>query len=290
MELDHPDRLNPAALSAYGGGWTARLEARVARVGERSALARVSHHGPLRLQKALWPEGPDPAHLILLHPPGGIAGGDSLRCSLAVEQGAHALVTTPGAGKWYRADAPARQTVELRVAAGAGLEWLPQETIVHDGALAESVTRVSLAEGANALGWEVTVLGRRASGERFRSGEVRQSLRIECAGELLFDEHAWIRGDDADLPAVLGGHHVCGLLWAARARDFDDEAAAAVEAGMQGAAVAFAGASRLQARLLLARAVDSSPERVRAALTAAWRQLRPAVFGRPAREPRIWAT
>jgi urease accessory protein len=290
LELDRPDRLNPVALAAYGGGWAARLEARVARVAQRSTLARVSHRGPLRLQKALWPEGPDPVHLILLHPPGGIAGGDTLELALDIEAGAQALVTTPGAGKWYRADAPARQSVSLQVADGAALEWLPQETIVHDGAIADSVTTVSLGAGASAIGWEVTVLGRRAFGERFEAGEVRQSLCIECDGEVLFDEHAWIRGADAAQPVALGEHHVAGLMWAVSAVGFDDEAAASVESETEPAGAALVGASRLAPRLLLVRAVGSSPQQVRGALAAAWRCLRPAIFGRPAREPRIWTT
>jgi urease accessory protein len=290
LESARPDRLQPAALAAYGGGWSARLEASVARVAQRSTLLRVEHRGPMRLQKALWPEGADPVHLILLHPPGGIAGGDSLSLTVDVQPQAHALLTTPGAGRWYRGDAAARQDTTLRVAAGASLEWLPQETIVHDGVLADSTVDVSLDEGAAAIGWEVTVLGRRAFGERLRCGEFRQSLRISLRGEPLFEDHARICGEETGLPAALGERHVSGLLWAVSPRAFDADIAQPVEAAMTQAGATLAGASRVDARLLLARAVGSSPERVRAALAGAWEALRPVVLGRQPRSPRIWTT
>lgn len=290
MHPTDPVLLQPLALAAYGGGWLARLHARVERVASRSTLSALRHHGPLRVQKALWPEGPDPVHLIVLHPPGGIAGGDALELSLDVATGASALVTTPGAGHWYRADAPATQAVRLSVGEGATLEWLPQETIVHDGVQALATLELDVAPGGRAIGSEVVVLGRRESGERLETGLLRQRISLRRAGEPLLDEHAHIDAAGARVEAALGGHHVSGLLWGVSCEPVPDALAADAEAAMDASGVSLAGASRAHPHLLLARAVDSSPQRVRAALHAAWRVVRPALTGREAATPRIWMT
>jgi urease accessory protein len=121
----------------------------------------------------LYPEGDAVCQAIVLHPPSGIAGGDHLAISAEVGAGAHAQLTTPGAGKWYRSGgAEASQCIELSVAEGAMLEWLPQETIVFDGAQARMETRVSLAADSNYIGWDILCLGRAASGERFEHGKI----------------------------------------------------------------------------------------------------------------------
>src|SRR5690606_12887721 len=81
----------------------------------------------LRVQKHLYAEGPEVCQHIIVHPPGGIAGGDRLDIDVAVGAGAWAQLTSPGAAKWYRAAAPAFQQLRLRVEAGATLEWLPRK-------------------------------------------------------------------------------------------------------------------------------------------------------------------
>src|SRR5262249_52335552 len=145
--------------------------------GDRTVLAERRHDGPLVVQKPLYPEGPDVCHAIVVHPPGGIAGGDQLSLRAAIDNGSHALLTTPGAGKWYRSAGPmAQQSLAFDVR--GTLEWLPRETIVFDGALAELDTRIELAEGARFIGWEVVCLGRRGSGERFRRGRLKLSTHI----------------------------------------------------------------------------------------------------------------
>src|SRR5438094_9519722 len=108
--------------------WKARLSLSFARDGNRSVLAGRSHEGPLVVQKPLYPEGGAICHAIVVHPPGGIAGGDELALSATVGDGAAALLTTPGAAKWYRSAGPwAKQSVAFDVE--GTLEWLPQETI-----------------------------------------------------------------------------------------------------------------------------------------------------------------
>ena len=160
-----------ATARATPSGWEAHLELEFRREAARTVLSTRRHTGPLRVQKALYPEGADVCQAIVVHPPGGIVGGDSLAIDVDVGTGAHAQLTTPGATKWYRsAGSVARAETALRVAAGAVLEWLPQEAMLFDGARASIALRVDLAPGARFIGWDVICLGRTASGERFDVG------------------------------------------------------------------------------------------------------------------------
>src|SRR6187399_900454 len=120
---------NPLATEPVGGraapaGWNARLELRFEREAARTVLTTRRHVGPLRVQKSLHPEGAGVCQAIIVHPPGGIVGGDSLAIAIEAGAGAHAQLTTPGAAKWYRsAGSVARSTTALRLAAGALVEW-----------------------------------------------------------------------------------------------------------------------------------------------------------------------
>lgn len=291
---DAPTPPPQSPLAGFGGGWDACLDVAVARVAGRSAPVRCEHRGPLRLQKALWPEGTDPVHLLLLHPPGGIAAGDRLQLRFVCDARAQALVTTPGAGKWYRADAGCRQDFAFEVGPAAALEWLPQETILHDGCDGAASLHFALHGDARAIGTDIVVLGRRAHGERLASARYRQHLRVTRDGRPLLDERMRIAaGMPFATSAVMGEDHVTGLLWAsAPAEVFGDgeTLVARVEAALDACQPGIGGATLVQGELLLARVVGSSPERVRAALQSAWSVLRPVVVGRPARAPRIWAT
>jgi urease accessory protein len=299
-----PYRSHPV-LAAYGGGWNGRLEIALAHRDGRTIAARLAHQGPLRVQKLLWPEGPALAHAILLHPPAGLAGGDSLSLTIALEPASAGLFTTPGAGRWYRGDARASQTVSIRLDAGAELEWLPQETVLHDGVIGAQTLRVDAAADATALGIDVLVLGRRASGERLARADFDSRLELVRAGRRLLAEHARVDAR-AFGAAALGEAHVSGLLWALSPQPMDaglaerceaaidamlgvDDSHAAASRGW-GIDATIAGASLVDPHLLLVRVVGHSPQTVRTALMAAWAVLRPPLFRRDAVLPRIWHT
>lgn len=268
--------------------WHASLALRVRDAGGRSLLSS-EHRGPLRVQKALYPEGLAPCHAVLLHPPGGIAGGDALDIRVDVDRGAHALVTTPGASKWYKANGRgASQRVRLEVA--GALEWLPQEAIVFDEADVRSSIEIRLHEGASMVGWDIVALGRHAAGERFARGRFAQAIRLSFGDAVAWIERTRIMGGDALLesPIGLAGRHVFGCLWAA-GPTFDDAALEALRDGL-GAAACAAPPTRLAPNLLVARALGARTEDVRRALCAAWAALRPIMFQRPAVPPRLWAT
>ena len=192
-------------LPVSAPAWHAELHLRFTRAGARSVLRDNRHQGPLRVQKALYPEGEAVCQAIVLHPPSGIAGGDHLHICASVEAGAHAQLTTPGAGKWYRSGgADASQTLDLQVADGACLEWLPQEAIVFDGARARMDTRIELAADSRLMAWDILCLGRAAAGERFGSGRVDLACRIERAGSPIWIERGGFDGGDALLASPAG--------------------------------------------------------------------------------------
>src|SRR6478735_7509296 len=106
----------PLDLVARAAGWRATLTLGFERRAERTVLARREHDGPLVVQKSLHPEGPGTCHAIVVHPPSGLVGGDELELRVGVGRDAHALLTTPGAGRFYRsAGATASQSVTLDV-------------------------------------------------------------------------------------------------------------------------------------------------------------------------------
>lgn len=256
-----------------------------------TVLARREHVGPLRVQKALYPEGEAVCHAIVLHPPSGIAGGDELEIDVRVGEGAHALLTTPGAGKWYRsAGAWARQDLDLTVEAGGVLEWLPQETIVFDAARAAMRSRVELATDARFIGMEILCLGRRASGEGFASGALHLATRVSRAGRPIWLERGRLEGGSGLLasPAGLAGFSISGTLLAAAPHIEPGQLAAcreipALESGARH------GLTQLP-DLLVARYLGHSSEAARHWFAALWQALRPTLIGRAAQRPRIWNT
>ena len=268
--------------------WHATLALRFHRRDART-LSTNRHQGPLRMQKPLYPEGEAICHAVIIHPPGGIAGGDALEVTATVEPGAHALVTTPGATKWYKANGrAASQRVQLSVS--GALEWLPQEAIVFDQADVRSAIDIDLDADAAMIGWDIVALGRRAAGERFERGRYAQSIRLRIDDALVWHERSRILGGDPLLDSAIGldGQHVFGCLWAAgavlEALDLNELRAEL------GTADANAPVTRLAPRLLVARTLASTTAAARTALTAVWSALRPRLFGVRAQAPRLWAT
>lgn len=270
--------------------WQALLDLGFERRGDGTALARRAHHGPLRIQKPLYPEGADVCHALVLHPPSGIVGGDHLDIRASADAGAHALLTTPGAGKWYRsAGAHAVQELSVNVAANAVVEWLPQESILFSGALAEIRNRINVAAGGLYLGLDTLCFGRRASGERFDSGALRLATDIHLDGRLLWRERGDIAGASPLLTSPMGmaGHAVCSTLLVA-GREIAPDLLAAARAAVEAHGVQ-QGITVLP-QLLVARWLGDSTEAARAWFLDLWRVLRPALIAREAVTPRIWNT
>lgn len=263
--------------------WHANLALDFEFKNQKTILSGKRHDGPLVVQKPLYPEGEGVCHAIIVHPPGGIAGGDELTVSIESGRETSVLLTTPGAGKWYRSAGPwARQKLGFDVQ--GSLEWLPQETIVFDGALSDMECEVRLGPRAKYLGWEIVCLGRTGSGERFSKGRIHLRNAISKNGKPLWRERGVIDagGRLMSSPAGLGGRTVCATLLAA-APGLD---AALVSRCREVPDVAVT----LLPGLLVARHLGDSSELAKQRFVSLWKTLRPALFGRPAQEPRIWST
>ena len=270
-------------------GWRAELRLAFERVGDRTVLARRRHRGPLVVQKPLYPEGPGLCQCVIVHPPAGIVADD--RLSLAVSLGAKTCVqlTTPGAAKWYRSSGPeASQTIVARLDDDATLEWLPQGTIVYDGARARSAMTVDLGERSTFIGADVVALGRRASGERFRCGVWHQRIDIVQSGAFLWSERAVIDGSSSLVDSLVGlkGAAVFGTLVATGPRVDEAPMSRLREVA---ALTRHVGVTMLP-RVFVARYLGESMESALHCFSALWAVLRPLLVERPAVPPRVWRT
>ena len=267
--------------------WKARLSLEFDCRAGKTILAGKSHDGPLVVQKPLYPEGDEVCHAIVVHPPGGIAGGDELTLEVKTEKNASALLTTPGAARWYRSAGP-RATQRIAFAVNGMLEWLPQETIVFAGALADLECAVDLAADAVFIGWDIVCLGRSGSGERFARGTYRFSTELRREKKLLWLECGRIDGGGRLLesPVGLNGKTVFGTLFASFLH-FDKKI---LDSLKEQEPLDGDGAVTLLPGILLARYLGDSSEAARRYFTALWRILRPVLAGREANEPRIWRT
>lgn len=275
-------------------GWQAQLSLGFQCYGSRTILAQRAHQGPLQVQRPFYPEGETVCHIAILHPPGGVVGGDELRIDATLDPGSHALLTTPAAGKFYRSAGPhAHQSQRLSVAPGATLEWLPQENIVYAGARLRSLTRIDLQGDARFIGWEILCLGRPAADEPFATGECRQIFELHRAGEPLYLEHGRYTGGEGILDARWGlqGQPVTATLLCATTRPGPvadlrarwDTLASASPPGELATVTQLDGC-------LVCRYLGPSTARARQFLTVAWCLLRPKLLDRPACPSRFWST
>jgi urease accessory protein len=275
-------------------GWKAQLSLHYSHAhGHTSAHDR--HEGPLRVLQRLYPEGPAICHHVVLHPPGGVVGGDELHLHATLDADAHALITTPGATRFYRTEEhPALQSVRLQLAPGARLEWLPLEAIAHSGCLAESRVVAQLAPGAEMLAWDVLALGLPSASQPFDAGSFTQHFELQGAwlerGRLDAQDHTLLQS-----PLGLAGHTTCATLWwaageplsAARRTRLLDLAREVVAAHPL---AALAGVTAPQPGVVVLRALARRVEPVMSLLNqvrAVWRK---EVWGLDATPPRIWQT
>jgi urease accessory protein len=289
------DARYPILEIPHTGGWAASLELGLAHRNGRTVLARRRHLGPLTVQKALYPEADSGiCHLTLLHPPGGLASGDALRFDIALDASTHAVFTTPGATKWYKANPayPARQDLAIQVGDGARLDWLPLENIYFDHSHARQRVDIRLGADATALGWDAALLGRQAAGESWSAGRLCTDLSLrDSEGRPLWTERQRLSAASAlrVAPQGLAGLPAYGTLWAAGAACTSALAESLApslpfDTGLR------AGATSPVPGVVLVRAVAGHIEPLRNLFAALWLRLRPLVHGVPGRPLRLWAT
>ena len=258
-------------------------------------LARYLHNGPLRILQSLYPEGDAVCHNVLVHPPGGLVGGDTLEIQVSAATGTHGLVTTPGATRFYRSDgAVALQDTQIHLAAGARLEWLPLETLCYSGCQAENRLQATLDAGAEMLGWDITALGLPHAHLPFVQGTLRQ--HIEVPGVWL--EQGQIDARDTRLmdgPLGLAGHRCMATLFFLAGTPLErtrrEAALDVARAVINGHDLrATAGATSPDGRVVVVRVLAPVVEPamyLMRQIRAAWRQ---HFWQQPAVNPRIWST
>ena len=272
----------PLDRAARDTGWSAELMLRFVRRGTKTCIGARRHFGPLLVQRPFYPEGP-PCHVYVLHPPGGVVGGDKLVLDVHLEAGSHALLTMPGATKFYRS-AGATSTLDqhFHLSPDSVLEWLPQGSICFPGARVRLENRFSLAPGARLLAWETLCLGRPVMHETFSHGALDSRLHIDVPDDHGLQERLRIEGGQLQ---KLGGYPLQATFCAYPASEalLDQTRDLIDDVGVP------AGATLL-GQLLVVRLLDHDNQRLQLTLQRIWHALRPAVVGLAPCPPRIWAT
>lgn len=274
------------ALQSSAQGWHASIRLGFRQGPGRTVLADRRREGPLAVQRAFYPEG-DLCHVYLLHPPGGIAGGDRLQVRIQVDAGASALVTTPGATKFYRSAGPsASQSQSLSLDHGS-LEWFPQENILFPGAEAQLSTRVDLTGNATFIGWEINCLGRPVIEERFETGKAVFRFTLTRDGLPLLHDRLTVEGvESLSGAAGLRNQPVVASLYATIG-----------DAGLTETVFHLipeqlrqqVGVTLLDG-LLVIRYLGDSTEIAKRLFIDIWKTLRPVMLKRSPSVPRIWNT
>ena len=268
--------------------WPAQLSLGFERNNGGTKLARRRHFGPLCVQKPFYPEGPGVCHTYVLHPPAGIAGGDALNIDVEVDRESEALVTTPAATKFYRANPyPAKLTQHISVESEASIEWLPQGNIFFDGAEVLVRTIMKLKQDSRLIAWDSQCLGRPACREIYSTGTYQQRFEVWVEEQpLLIDSLGLSAGSTMQASRWgLSAKAVNAILVAYPAdkallesvnihieRDIPDCAATLVDG------------------LLLVRCFGEELDSVHNRLSSLWQLLRPSILGKEACTPRIWNT
>ena len=272
--------------------WLARLDLDYTLEAERS-VARYLHQGPLRILQSLYPEGEAVCHNVLVHPPSGLVGGDTLDMQVTVGAGAHGLVTTPGATRFYRSEAGlTTQQVHARVESGARLEWLPLEALAYNGCDALNRAVFDLAPGAEMMTWDITALGLPAADMPFVQGTFRQHLEIPG----VWLERGTINATDTRLmnsPLGLAGQRCMATLVFAAGSTMADErierALACARELLEASELRLtAGATSPHKQVIVLRVLSPVTEPAMQLLRKAWAEWRREMWALPGTYPRLW--
>ena len=296
--------------------WTAAIHLRAEASEKRTTIRRQRTEGPLQIQKVLYPEGDDVAHVFLLHPPSGIAQEDELDIQVDADEGSHSLYATPGATRWYKVSTaalgPSRQNTHVNIRGGAKVEWLPYENLYFDQTWAENRLTIKIESGSHLLGWDIHQFGRTSCQEPWSGGRVRNTLSLYLDDQLFWTESGYWTQDSI---ARSGDHHrlgsfsITGSLWA-YGPTLSEKHYETVAASLPQDDICIAGLSQIKApsmpqrdagalssdtptnteSLVVMRLLSNDPERARQVCERTRTALRPLMIGKSASDLRIWAT
>lgn len=267
--------------------WKAYLELHLCHIGGTTRLVPKKRFGPLTVQRAFYPEG-DLCHLYLLHPPGGVVGGDQLHLEVKAESLSHTLITAPGANKFYRsAGGIATYQQNFVIESDASLEFLPLENIYFPGAFVNSNTHITVGENSQFIYWESHCFGRPSIEEKFESGEVTISIDIEDSDGLLLTEKQRVSPEQINRSAVMRGYAVLSSMLVYGYKLNQDEMQLIRDVGVE---QGYIGVTQFTENLLIIRYLGASTADVQLAFRKIWALLRALVIKRPPCMPRIWNT
>lgn len=276
---------------SHSTSWQGKLELTYSYDHNKTILKHAYTQAPLKVQQSFYPEGDPVCHNVILHTAGGMVGGDSLRQDIQLQSKTHVLMTTAAAAKIYRSNGPvAQQDITISIDPGACLEWLPQETILFNGAIYQQTLRVELAPQGHWLGWEITRLGRTARGERFLNGEWRSHLEIWQQGKPLWIDRQYLRPSEEVLNSYhgLGGYPLVGsLVYIGEpvSRDIIDTLRTQWQTYIDKGQ---AGVTQTLANGVLCRYRGESMTEIRHEFIKVWHLLRQSVIGCSPIYPRVW--
>lgn len=260
-----------------------------------TCMGKTMHYGPLRVQRPFYPEGSDLLHMYLLHPPGGLVGGDQLSIQVTASVNAKVLVTTPSAGKLYRNESHMLQgqEVDIQIADGAVVEYLPQENIIFNGAKGTLNTRVNIEGSGLFIGWEITCLGRPEGNQLFEEGQLKQSLMLYQDGRPLFLDRLHLDAQDGVMQSRVGLQNKLAFATCVVNRDLPADALQALVELQQRLNQQYQDeylAITQKPGVLIIRVLGNRAEPIRGMLEAVWQLIRPVLHNRKMCIPRIWNT
>ena len=285
--------LSEAPINSEHKPLQAKLALKFAAIDGTTRLVARDHFGPLLVQKPLYPESHHVCHVVIIHPPGGVVGGDQLEIAAHADTAAQVQITTPGAAKWYKSNGHiSQQKIRINVEKSASLEWVPQETIFYNNANVAIDHQVTLDDDANYIGCEILCFGRTAWGETFNNGKIKQQTSIKRNGKLIWLEQIRLQGESHTMngPLALNGNTVCATLTMTGKTipqpliDLARNQAQEITKG-----IGQVGISQLKA-ITVARYLGNSSEVARHIMLAVWGLFRPEILGRNAIVPRMWNT
>jgi len=270
--------------------WKATLDLSFAERNNKTILTSKKHSGPLMVQKPFYPESNGCCHIYLIHPPGGIVGGDSLNLNAQLNKNSHTLITTPGATKFYRSTGvQATQNQIINLEKNAILEWLPQETVYFNDTNAVSNTIINLNSSNRFFAWEIQCLGLPAQKEYFIAGQCRQKFEIWRDNKpVLLETNRLIGGDELlDASWGLQGYKSVGTFIASENDIIIDlEEINSISQQFEDLSNSYTSLNGL----FIVRAMSAYVEKIKHFFAALWKALRPQILQLESSAPRIWHT
>ncbi len=271
-------------------GWHGIVDLVYANQNGKTQVTGCYTQSPFKIQRPFYPEGQEICHSVVLHTAGGIVSGDKLYQNLYLQDNAKSLITTAAASKIYKSNGKlANQNINIKIDAGACLEFIPQETIVFDRAVYRQDVTVNLAPEASFFGWEITRFGRSARGENFLHGEWRSNTEVWQGGCPLWIDRQWLVGGEEMFysPNALYGKPLVGTLFCIGKPVSEEVVAKSRNCWYNRKTQGEAGVTQLLSGLLC-RYRGSSTSEVKHWFMDVWQLLRPNYLGISAIKPRVW--